>query len=343
MRQGKTIKRMAAYLAAMTVCLGMAQNADAQNIKVKVPVSTRFVEVTSEGVNVRRLPNATSGKIMTWHSDAGSIDTYTKIFYSDTESGKYRPNRNTGAYIDAFHPIQGDMLVIASANPTLSNGWYNVIVDAEEYAGNPGNANAKLGWIKSDFCGKPIEMVRDGSSDGLSFPISFTWDGENARNIPGKLIKPNEGGFQRGTGKYAKLRLHISGNDQDQLLLISSAVTIDGFTLVARSSISIVQDEEMTSKFALEEMENDMGDMGDFGELVIKLKSGQDMVKNAVFNLIKSPDSVFQLLVDKLFPGGKFPTNEVYIKTWSGEKKIISFGAYDVANEFKTYTLHYDR
>lgn len=340
MRQGKTIKRMAAYLAAMTVCWGMAQNADAQDIKVKVPVSTRFVEVTAEGVNVRRLPNTTSGKIMAWYSDAGSIDTYSKIFYSDTESGKYRPNRNTGAYIDAFHPIQGNMLVIASANPTLSNGWYNVIVNAEEYAGNPGNANAKLGWIKSDFCGKPIEMVRDGSSDGLSFPISFTWDGENDRSIPGKLIKPNEGGFQRGTGKYAKLRLHISGNEQDQLLSISTAVTIDGFTLVARSSISIVLDEEMTSKFALEEMENDMGDADG---LAIKLKSGQDMVKNAVFNLIKSPDSVFQLLVGNLFPGGTFPTDEVYIKTKSGEKKQISFGAYDVANEFKTYTLHYDR
>lgn len=340
MRQGKTIKRMAAYLAAMTVCLGMAQNADAQDIKVKVPVSTRFVEVTSEGVNVRRLPNATSGKIMTWHSDAGSIDTYTKIFYSDTESGKYRPNRNTGAYIDAFHPYKGDKLVIASTNPTPVNGWYNVIVNAEEYAGNLGNANAKLGWIKSDFCGKPIEMVRDGSSDNLSYPITVTWNGEKDRYEYGKDIKPNEGGFQRGTGKYSKLRLHISGNEQDKCLSISTAVTIDGFTLVARNSISIVQDEEMTSKFALEEINYDMGD---FGELVIKLKSGQDMVKNAVFNLIKSPDSVFQLLVNYLFPGGNFPTNEVYIKTKSGEKKQIGFGSYDVANEFKTYTLHYDR
>lgn len=340
MRQGKTIKRMAAYIAAMTVCLGMAQNADAQNIKVKVPVSTRFVEVTAEGVNVRRLPNATSGKIMTWHSDGGSIDTYTKIFYADTEANKYRASRYTGAYIDAFHPYKGSILIMPSTNPTPVNGWYNVIVDAEENAGNPGNANAKLGWIKSDFCGKPIEMVRDGSSDGLSFPISFTWDGENDRNIPGKLIKPNEGGFQRGTGKYAKLRLHISGNEQDQLLSISTAVTIDGFTLVARSSIGIVLDEEMTSKFALEMME---GGMEDYDELVIKLKSGQDMVKNAVFNLIKSPDSVFQLLVDNLFPGGMFPTDEVYIKTKSGEKKQIGFGSYDVANEFKTYTLHYDR
>lgn len=340
MRQGKTIKRMAAYLAAMTVCLGMTQNADAQDIKVKVPVSTRFVEVTAEGVNVRRLPNTTSGKIMTWNSDAGSIDTYTKIFYSDTESGKYRPNNNTGAYIDAFHPTQGNMLIMASANPTPVNGWCNVIVNSEEYAGNSGNGNAKLGWIKSDFCGKPIEMVRDGSGDNLSYPITVTWNGEKDRYEYGKDIKPNEGGFQRGTGKYSKLRLHISGNEQDKLLAISTAVSIDGFTLVARCNLEIIQDEGMTSKFALEEMENDMGD---FGSLAIKLKSGQDMVKNAVFNLIKSPDSVFQLLVDNLFPGGKFPTNEVYIKTKSGEKKQISFGSYDVANEFKTYTLHYDR
>lgn len=340
MRQGKTIKRMAAYLAAMTVCLGMAQNTDAQDIKVKVPVSTRFVEVTADGVNVRRLPNATSGKIMRWHSDAGSIDTYTKIFYADTEANKYRASRNTGAYIDAFHPYKGDILIMPSTNPTPVNGWYNVIVDAEEYAGNPGNANAKLGWIKSDFCGRPIEMVRDGSGENISYPITITWDGEKDRYVYGKDIKPNEGGFQRGTGKYSKLRLHISGNEQDKSLAISTAVSIDGFTLVARCDIEIIQDEEMASKFALEETENAIGD---FGGLAIKLKSGQDMVKNAVFYLIKSPDSVFQLLVDTMFPGGKFPTDEVYIKTKSGEKKEISFGAYDVANEFKTYTLHYDR
>lgn len=83
-----------------------------QKITIKVPKVTRFLQIKNEGVNLRRLPNTTSGKLMIWNSDGGSIDTYAKLFYSDTEATRFRPNRNTGAYIEAYHPQKGEIMML---------------------------------------------------------------------------------------------------------------------------------------------------------------------------------------------------------------------------------------
>lgn len=106
MKQMMFSKSFAAKIATMALFLGMAQGISAQQFTAKIPATNRFVKITSDGVNVRRLPNATSGKVMTWNSDGGSIDTYTKIYFSDTEGKLYRANSMTGAYVESFHPAK---------------------------------------------------------------------------------------------------------------------------------------------------------------------------------------------------------------------------------------------
>lgn len=334
MRQRKTSKKMAAYIAAMAMCLGMAQNADAQNITVTVPVSSHFVKVTAEGVNVRRLPNTTSGKIMLWNSDAGSIDTYCKIFYSDTEANLYKANRNTGAYIDAFHPYVDDCMVVASSNPTPVNGWYNVIANAPEYAGAPGRGNSRLGWIKADFC-KAIDMT-DNTNGAFSYPIDVKWDSKKESYIFGKAANTNGGGFKRGTGKFAKLTLQADADEENNTLQLYTAAFFSGYRLVAECNIEIIHDPDMTSNYAMEQTENDMGDPAG---LAIKVKSNKNMIHSALFYLMKCPDSVFQQVMDEMFPEGKFPTDKVYIVNKSGNMECINFKTYKVGNEFKSFTL----
>ena len=151
MKQMRLSKAFSAKMAAMALFLGMGQSVSAQQFTAKVPATNRFVMITSDGVNVRRLPNATSGKVMTWNSDGGSIDTYTKIYFSDTEAKLYRANSMTGAYVEPFHPAKNSYLPVAANQLDTQNGWYNVLVTAGEYAGNPGQANAKFAWVKGDF------------------------------------------------------------------------------------------------------------------------------------------------------------------------------------------------
>lgn len=81
----------------------------AYSFLVKQPSVKRFVKITSDNVNLRRLPNTNSGKLMSWNSDGGSFETYTKIFFSDTEGSKYRANNMTGAYVDTYHPYNGNI------------------------------------------------------------------------------------------------------------------------------------------------------------------------------------------------------------------------------------------
>lgn len=129
-----------------------------QKLTIKVPKVTRFLQIKNEGVNLRRLPNTTSGKLMIWNSDDGSYDTYAKLFYSDTEATRFRPNRNTGAYIEAYHPQKGEVMILNPQKSEAQNGWYQLQITAPEYAGNPGQANTKLAWVRGDFC-KVVDKV----------------------------------------------------------------------------------------------------------------------------------------------------------------------------------------
>lgn len=82
--------------ALMVALMASATTVRAYSFLVKQPSVKRFVKITSDNVNLRRLPNTNSGKLMSWNSDGGSFETYTKIFFSDTEGSKYRANDMTG-------------------------------------------------------------------------------------------------------------------------------------------------------------------------------------------------------------------------------------------------------
>ena len=96
---------MFSILAALFISpLGVS--AQSENITLTVPDFKGFFIVNGDMVNLRRLPNVNSGKLMEWHSDGGSFDTYAQLFYADTEAAKYRPNASTGAYIEPYQAFK---------------------------------------------------------------------------------------------------------------------------------------------------------------------------------------------------------------------------------------------
>ena len=141
------------YSFALTVALmASATTVRAYSFLVKQPSVKRFVKITSDNVNLRRLPNTNSGKLMSWNSDGGSFETYTKIFFSDTEGSKYRANDMTGAYVDTYHPYNGNIYMVNSKQQEAQNGWYQIFVTAESYAESAEEPNSKMAWVKGDFC-----------------------------------------------------------------------------------------------------------------------------------------------------------------------------------------------
>lgn len=325
-------------IAVTALFFGMAQMANAQaGAEFLIPKSNKFVQITTENINVRRLPNTTSGKIMTWSSDAGSYETYEKIFYSDTEAARFRPNKRTGAFVSAYHPQQGEWMPLANTSQNPQNGWYKVIACSTEYAGNPGLSNAKLGWIKADFC-KPLEIKTDGSVKNVKFPVWIDEDPETGEKKYGTNVSPDEDVAKRNFGKFCDTEFHIIRDEENNQILLAVATVEENYLLVARYCIQVVQDEGMSASYAIEEQEDDMGDNT---YPVIKVKSSQDMTKTAVKALLNCPDEEFYIVINAMFPGNQFPTDEVYVVTKDGKPACISYRANDLGQEFKLCKMCY--
>lgn len=325
------------FAAAMLLCVGGAFTANAQTLKVTVPKGNLFFQVMKEGVNMRRQPNAKSGKLMVWNSDAGSEDTYTKLFFSDTEAARYRPSRNTGAFVEPFHPEQGDWLIGSCTLDGDQNGFYKAIVTAPEYA-NTGQGNAKIAWVSGDLV-RIIEKDPEGHIENETFPLWQRYNPEKGETEYGSMTKVGKG-VKRVTGNYTGLELFFASDNVNNVLFVTSAIVYDGYLLVSRASFDVEHDASLPTEFAIEKLEeeNEIGDVD--VRYVIKMKSDKKMALNAELCLLTCSDNQFKLFVDALFPNGEVPTNEVYVSSF-GPAECISYKNIPASlGETKTYIMN---
>lgn len=326
------------FAAAMLLCVGGAFTANAQTLKVTVPKGNLFFQVMKEGVNMRRQPNAKSGKLMVWNSDAGSEDTYTKLFFSDTEAARFRPNSGTGAFVEPFHPEQGDWLIGSCTLDGDQNGFFKAVVTAPEYA-NTGHGNAKTAWVSGSLV-SVVEKSLDIDLEKETFPLWERYNPEKGENEYGPMTHVGKG-WKRGSGDYGALEFFISPNAKNNSLSVANAIIYDGFLLISRAEIAVEHDPGLATDFALVkvEEENDMGDVEE--RCVIKMKSAEKIYVNAAFNLLKSPDSSFKSFMDTMFPGGEGQTNEVIVANAYGPAEAISYKNIPASlGETKTYIMN---
>lgn len=297
-------------------------SAQTNRISVKVPDFKRFVIVTQDNVNLRRTPSVNGGKLMCWNSDGGSYDTYCKIFFADTESKLYRPNSMTGAFVETFHPMNGDFLPVNPNSIESQNGWYQVGVIANSYGGNPGHANAKLAWIKGDFC-KVVDVDMNAKSSQIAFPRNFSYDDEREEEVKGPLVTIREG-LRRKSGLYTNLTFFVTASPDGNSILVAAPILSSHFVFIARTSIDVQYDSEQKSAVVLHEVEeeNEIGDVDTFLRLTTNTETQKS--KAAVNYILAASDLVFGKLVKFLFPENKIPTDEVYFIDTEG--KCQSFG-----------------
>lgn len=294
-------------------------------ITVKLPKATRMAKVHTEGVNLRRLPNSTSGKIMVWNSDAGSYDTYTKLFYSDTEASRYRANRNTGAYVDTYHPQSGDFLMVNPNQSEPKNGWYQVMVSAEEYAGNPGRANSKYGWIKADFC-KIIDVAESEPQKlaNIEIPITFS-NPNNPEEEYSSKVSLVKGLQHRTKGQYNNFSYMIAAHWIDAIKIIHAQIE-GNFLFYTETYASIEYDPDQSTPIKVEkiEEENEIGDIDETLKITLKGKRSKDTFYTIYDNFAKISDNDFSIIVSTIAPDGKLPTDCVYFFGTDGN--TYSFG-----------------
>lgn len=295
-------------------------SAQTNRISVKVPDFKRFVIVTQDNVNLRRTPSVNGGKLMQWNSDGGSYDTYSKIYFADIEARLYRPNSMTGAFVETFHPMNGYYLPVNPNKLEAQNGWYQVGVTSTTYGGNPGHANAKMAWIKGDFC-KVVDIDMNAKPSQITFPRYNYFDVVSEENVDGPLTTIREG-LRRKSGLYSNLTFFVTASSDGNSVSVTAPITSSHFIFIARAVIEVQYDSEQKSAVVLHEDEDEMGE----GNISLRLTTNTEAQKSkaAVNYILAASDQVFGKLVNILFPENKIPTDEVYFIDTEG--KCQSFG-----------------
>ena len=295
-------------------------SAQTNRVSVKVPDFKRFVIVTQDNVNLRRTPSVNGGKLMCWNSDGGSYDTYSKIYFADIEARLYRPNSMTGAFVETFHPINGYYLPVNPNKLEAQNGWYQVGVTSTTYGGNPGHANAKMAWIKGDFC-KVVDIDMNAKPSQITFPRYNYFDVVSEENVDGPLTTIREG-LRRKSGLYSNLTFFVTASPDGNSVSVTAPIMSSHFIFIARAVIEVQYDSEQKSAVVLHEDEDEMGE----GNISLRLTTNTEAQKSkaAVNYILAASDQVFGKLVNILFPENKIPTDEVYFIDTEG--KCQSFG-----------------
>lgn len=295
-------------------------SAQTNRVSVKVPDFKRFVIVTQDNVNLRRTPSVNGGKLMQWNSDGGSYDTYSKIYFADIEARLYRPNSMTGAFVETFHPMNGYYLPVNPNKLEAQNGWYQVGVTSTTYGGNPGHANAKMAWIKGDFC-KVVDIDMNAKPSQITFPRYNYFDVVSEENVDGPLTTIREG-LRRKSGLYSNLTFFVTASPDGNSVSVTAPIMSSHFIFIARAVIEVQYDSEQKSAVVLHEDEDEMGE----GNISLRLTTNTEAQKSkaAVNYILAASDQVFGKLVNILFPEKKIPTDEVYFIDTEG--KCQSFG-----------------
>lgn len=313
-----------------------------QKLTIKVPRVTRFLQIKNEGVNLRRLPNTTSGKLMIWNSDGGSYDTYSKLFYSDTEATRFRPNRNTGAYIEAYHPQKGEVMILNPQKSEAQNGWYQLQITAPDYAGNPGQANTKLAWVRGDFC-KVVDKVEPNDDQLGDLEVLIpACDVEGTKQLDFHIKNCSV----RNGGAYNNVWYEVNSLNEDEIYFVQFVYAAD-FVYIANARIPIEYDAEQNEKVCLKTVveENDMGDAEDYEYLkaFVKMPRGMNSFQAVVNYINTCPDEVFGQIISTLTPNGVMPADQVYFIGNDGRSYKVDFEsnvASSIAYDTYYYPLH---
>lgn len=330
------MKKIIFGLLATLLTIPIGTLAQTENIKVDVPDFKRFFLVTRENVNLRRLPNANSGKLMLWNSDAGSFDTYSKIFFSDTEAASFRSDPYTGAYSEPFHPYKDTYLPVNPEQLEPKDGWYNVLAATIDHMGNEGKGNSKLAWVSNQF-GKIVDVCTDSSAKQIrlrSNPFMSTKEAEQA----GKMKLVTEGD-KRKSGAFKDFGMFCGWSDRAEQLSVFIPVITDNLVFVAGATFDVEVNTAQQQPVILETKIVEGFDHN-YEKLIIKANSTDNIEENFKRYLLTCSDAEFSKVTSKLFPDNKVPTTDVYFKSPDGSTHSVSFKTYYLGNiPVKTYTL----
>lgn len=307
--------------AIVFICAALTAYAQ-YSVTLTVPEYTSFLRVNTDGVNLRKTPNANSGKLMCWNSDGGSYFTEEVYFFSDENRGRYKANSLEGSYINTVHPMSGELMPILGE----SGDWYKV-----QYMYGTRNTSGKnVAWIMKKF-GTRIDVAGSGLENFC--PGNYEYD-DNGSSKPRKSIST----VNRSSGMFKDMRFGVDlSNDTESTEYYGTGVKIpllinNKYLYVANCGITVKYNKNATSPRLYWEKEYGMDDEVFYHACLDVNKSNPKAMSIALRDfLLNTTEKNFKALIDSTIPRKNAEeVMELWVCSTSGE--FIYVGANEVSN-----------
>lgn len=273
-----------------------------RSLTFSVPKCTTFFKVGTDGLNMRKRPDAAGAKLMAWHSDAGSYETVTKYYFSDENRGRYKANDYNGSYIETVHPDKDALLPVTGE----SGDWVQVE------------------WLADNVCMKAYVMKKFGtlmtvSDTGLEgFCPSVSEYDMNGNEMP----RVNVATIHRPMGKYKDLKFSLKTDesysvDDPFYATLRFPFLIDGkYLAVETANIQVKPVRGLRASSLYWEKEYGMDDEV-FYTTTLKIEAcAKSMQRQAVEDfLLKMSDQQFERMLDSLLFNSDGCPLEIWIRS----------------------------
>jgi len=328
-------------LTFLVLLFSMSAVAQLPTVTVKVPNVKRFVRILDEDVTLHRLPNATSGKVMVWSSDA-----YTKLFFSDTEGEKYTANDENEAEVTPYHPVSDYLYMVSNENPEPQNGWYQILIMAEEYMGKQTYVNSKMAWVSASYCEVIDVDENKQAQERQGIPVGFKWDDDSESNVPEEVMSFSEGlKVSSIPGAYQGVSMTIKPEYSKNELTVNVLNHIGNFIYCSRPTLQLLFGTQTspTPTFRIIKEEVPLEGAEPLMTLQVSLSEQNDIKKTMLdmFKILINPTlEPCKMFYEVAWEHNKIPTNEVYFLGKDGKTYSFSYNP-DMLTEYgyQNYTV----
>lgn len=323
---------MKKLLLLLALAIGSTFGATAQrSFTVKLGDYAAFAKLNTDGMNFRRLPSATSGKLMEWDSDGGSEDTEMVYFFSDENGNRYRANSYTGAFVTPFHLPVGNVLPIQGT----SGEWYKLDMS---WLGITGSSQSV--YVMQKYCSK---IDRGPIGDKSVCPVEAGYDADGSPL--GTTLKKV---FHRTSGKYTDLAMAVNQyamnySEDGGAAVINFPFFIDNkYVHVVSAYLNVVFDNSVSGSMKLQvtQEEDEMGEPFTSVQLVSR-RYAQSQLEAAIENYFKTmSDADFQKFIDNALTSQILDNGSTYFRSIPGKYyQVGNISSNDASAITRTFTI----
>ena len=305
---------LSAFIAFVSLlCPLSAYSQLVSKLTFRIPDYDSFIQATHTGGIFHAAPQTKCTDLWIWHSDGGSIDTYTVVYILNEPERpfwqKYHKNRRNGAWAQKYSAYVGEMFAVEGICYNEDKYWYLVDIAS--------STNNRTVWTTENL-GK--YMLPDNPAEGDPEKFVAYWKYEAPTDFSEEKQTPVyiANGISRESGKYKGLTMGINGAvdnlgyGEDGNMYVTFLFQVKRFVVKRTARIRLHESNKFsfvkrTTEY--DDMDGDPYEMLDMDVPAAFLRQPQEAAEMWLANC---SDQDISTLLDNAFPEKVVTTGEIF-------------------------------